>query len=332
MGLESQFLRDPAKFAGIHTLYPYADPVTNDAQIKKRSLDDGTEFSQVQGENKVAYCKILLPKDLTSLQGDSGGSYMSDQSLFVMRVSHLKTGSSAFPVYYLPWRSNYMMRIKLKPSPKHPTKEKHRFWADETVEPDIFITAALQGCSIFVSGEPDQPVVYHINASSTKGPRDETLNSKDDDEFRGRGRGEIEQDDAIASGGDGTVPEGRGEDLHRSRRSLDEGRRQGRPSERLHARHAAELAQAPGRRRKTSSGILRFSRCSSTAPYSATAKTINGASIARPGPASSTRSRATCIINGASPCASSSGRESAGRGRDRSSGPPRYECDIFTEG
>ena len=149
-----------------------------------RSLDDGTEFSQVQGENKVAYCRILLPNDLQSLHGDSGGSYKSDQSLLVMRVSHLKTGSSAFPVYYLPWRSNYMMRIKLKPSPKHPTKEKHRFWADETIEPDIFITAALQGCSIFVSGEPDQPVVYHINASSTKGPRDETLNTKDDDEFR----------------------------------------------------------------------------------------------------------------------------------------------------
>jgi hypothetical protein len=185
MGLNEQFLQNPSQFAGLHALYPYADKVTNAEHMKDLSLNDGTEFTQVQGENKVAFCDILPATRFDNVPVDIGcSSYHEDQGLYVMRISYRRASSSSIPVYYLPWQTNYMMRMKLRPSPKHPTKERRRSLLKKTIEPDIFVTAALQGCSIFINGEPEEPVVYHINASGIQGPQGETLGTDDDTEYQ----------------------------------------------------------------------------------------------------------------------------------------------------
>jgi hypothetical protein len=113
------------------------------------------------------------------LPSDMGAavSYSGDVGLFVMRIQYNRPGPSAVPAYYLPWKPDEMMRMKLKPSPHHAKQE-----GGLTLDPDLFVTAALQGCTVVVTGEPAQPVVYHLNAKSVRGPGGETLGG-DDAEF-----------------------------------------------------------------------------------------------------------------------------------------------------
>lgn len=174
-----QFLGAPAVFANNHTLYPFADAVVNQGQMKALSLSDGSQFTQVQGENKVAWCNIVLATGFSgAIPPDITGDYRKDRDLYLMRITYAKSGE-AFPVYYLPWAPNAVFRIKLKPSPNHPTQTGMPFFKT-TVEPSVFVTAAVQGCSVIVSGDAKQPVVYHLNAQAVQGPLGEELSSPND--------------------------------------------------------------------------------------------------------------------------------------------------------
>lgn len=79
-------------------------------------------------------------------------------TVFVSPYSPVDT-ETAFPVYYLPWDSNRVFRMTLKPS-KH--QKLHR-------EPDVFFTANLNGCMVTVEGPPDRPTVYHSNMADFLG-------------------------------------------------------------------------------------------------------------------------------------------------------------------
>ena len=139
MSLNQQFLDRPDRFASMYTLYPYADDVTNASQMKSLAIDGSPHLTQVQGVNKVAYCDILPATKFNAVPADEGGSYHGEGDLYVMRITYNKRGASSIPVYYLPWRADHVMRIKLKPSRKHPTKE-GSFWPT-AVEPDVFVAA-----------------------------------------------------------------------------------------------------------------------------------------------------------------------------------------------
>ena len=60
-----------------------------------------------------------------------------------------------FPIFFLPWAADHVVKIKL---------------SDPRVNPGgdvkIFFTAAVDGCSVFVEGDPSNPTVYHANAMS----------------------------------------------------------------------------------------------------------------------------------------------------------------------
>jgi hypothetical protein len=172
----TQFMGQPHAYANAHTLYPYADKVVRDDHMKKLSLSTGGDFTEIRGENKVAFCDIQpcsavnpLPHDLMRAM-----TYTQDKDLEVLRVTYGRPNPSAVATYFLPWRENYMMRIKLKPSPHHA-----RQGQGVVLDPDLFVTAALQGCSVIVTGEPAQPVVYHLNAQQVKGPGGETFGGDD---------------------------------------------------------------------------------------------------------------------------------------------------------
>ncbi len=172
------FMNRPHGFASIHCVYPNADPVARLDQLHSVDLAGGGNFTEIRGENKVSFCQILpcamvnpLPSDLSPVI-----SYTNDIGLWVMRITHNRPGPSAVPAYYLPWRKDHLMRMKLKPSPNHP-KQEHGI----TLDPDLFVTAALQGCTVIVSGEPAQPLVYHLNAASVRGAGGETFAGDDAD-------------------------------------------------------------------------------------------------------------------------------------------------------
>ena len=73
-------------------------------------------------------------------------------------------------MYYLPWDSNRVFRITLKPS-KHQVLSR---------EPDVFLTANLNGCMVTVEGPPDRPTVYHSNMADYLGSPASDLSIADD--------------------------------------------------------------------------------------------------------------------------------------------------------
>jgi hypothetical protein len=61
------------------------------------------------------------------------------------------------PIWWLPWRSHHMVKVKLAPAGT-------AVWDAQNVplpNPDLFFTAAVSGCSVFVRGNPTAPSVYH---------------------------------------------------------------------------------------------------------------------------------------------------------------------------
>lgn len=56
-----------------------------------------------------------------------------------------ETDRNTVGAYYLPWGGMFVMSMKLPPNP----------------ESNLFITSGLVGCSVFASGSPGQPTVYH---------------------------------------------------------------------------------------------------------------------------------------------------------------------------
>jgi hypothetical protein len=165
------FVQNPQAFANQYTLMPFCETHVNQAHMKKLALSDGTSMTQVQGDNKVAYCDILPARSFRSgVPGDQGGSYHEAGNLLVMHITSDRPHANAIPVYFLPWEADRMFRMKLKPSPHHAQKTETWFFGllgGGAITPNVFVTAAVQGCSVFVEGDPASPVVYHVNAVST---------------------------------------------------------------------------------------------------------------------------------------------------------------------
>ena len=167
--LNQQFQQDARSFARTRALYPWQSPsfVLSPDHLKERTIDptNDLDVAQVQGDNKVCYCDIKPAMGLRGLTGDFMEDYSADAGLYVMQIGRNPFSATSFPVYYLPYAPNRTTRMKLKPSRKHARVDS----GSRVMDPDVFVTAALQGCSIFVDGTPDAPVVYHLNAAGFGG-------------------------------------------------------------------------------------------------------------------------------------------------------------------
>lgn len=184
MSLNSRFLKNPAEFAQRFALNPQGNRTSQNpgtvgflgTDLKTKHLMGGGNFLQVQGANRILYCNILqggVATDEAALRIDT----RADGNVCRMEFSPSAQSGSAFPVFWLPWLADNAVRITLKTS-KHETRTQGIFFKS-AVEPRIFVTAALSGCSIFVEGDRDQPTVYHLNAASTSpgamDPNDPTM-------------------------------------------------------------------------------------------------------------------------------------------------------------
>ena len=89
------------------------------------------------------------------------------------------------PIWFLPWESGFMWKVKLKSVRQHPTITLD---ADATpvnrddptqgtrpvhgtaavANPGLFFTAAINGCSVFARGEPAEPRLYHGGVDETE--------------------------------------------------------------------------------------------------------------------------------------------------------------------
>jgi len=64
-------------------------------------------------------------------------------------------GQTRIPVFWLPYKQNSHYRMTLLPGPGSP-------------QPNFFLTAAVDGCSVYVEGTRTNPTVHHVNAAEVK--------------------------------------------------------------------------------------------------------------------------------------------------------------------
>lgn len=103
-------------------------------------------FAQVPGSCRVTQATLTVGTGRTCTVGVSAYTPATDTS-------------ASFPIYYLPWAEDQVVRVTLKPS-KHQAVSR---------EPDVFFTDNLQGCMVTVEGPPENPTVYHSNVVSFLG-------------------------------------------------------------------------------------------------------------------------------------------------------------------
>lgn len=144
------FTNDPIEFAkknpilvGFDTLGTRKEGINETTKMKSdpTSLDSRDALFQVRAGKKVFPMQLFYNVNLranvlrktTDIEGDG------------------------FYSYYLPWMKDTVVRMTLRPS-------KNVVNVTEKEDPDFFFTAAVNGCSVIVEGDPLFPTVYHANA------------------------------------------------------------------------------------------------------------------------------------------------------------------------
>jgi hypothetical protein len=102
------------------------------------------------GEYSTAAHKIAYAHFVKAIDG--GGK-------FRLEVETVQKAHS-FPIYYLPWSSNKMLRMTIPTKGTGPAT---------LADPDIFFTAGINGCSVFIEGSRDNPTIYHAGTEDKMG-------------------------------------------------------------------------------------------------------------------------------------------------------------------
>lgn len=171
MSHTKKFFADPLKIAQAYALAPVDDI---DGYVGKRITDidmqdyrgltttntpvDSVEYARVQRGRQVATIKIRKEK-ARPLQSNEGRD--------VLRVSGtFDCDADGQPAYFLPWDAKGAI-VRLTIPPKGTRRG---------LDPDIFFTAAINGCSVFVQGDPKSPTVYHAGGGTGRSNHNDAAN------------------------------------------------------------------------------------------------------------------------------------------------------------
>lgn len=169
-------LRDETgTFIGIVGTTPFFVEDPTYTPTVKAHTDGGAphDMYKIMGRDRIAYVTAAF----------NGGQNRYEAQITAQHVAN------ALPCYWLPWWKDGAVQIKLKPSKKatqahlqghHLTTgtatdssslvlDPNAVWQDRGIEgedPSLFFTGMMNGCSLFVSGDPTCPVAYHINRAS----------------------------------------------------------------------------------------------------------------------------------------------------------------------
>ena len=107
-------------------------------------------YAGIKTGKKVAYVEFF--KDMVM----GGASGAAQEGIGVMRLNaSYDDTTGGTPIYFLPWdTTGAVIRLVI---PRRGVNDP---------DPDIFFTAAINGCSVFFQGTPDHPTVYHAGGSS----------------------------------------------------------------------------------------------------------------------------------------------------------------------
>jgi hypothetical protein len=141
--------------------------------------------SHFDGDSPASMFKIVARDRIAFASLDYG----ANRNRMEVNITGKATGLSQ-PCYWLPWAKDGAVQIKLKPSKRNAQSPKPHHRATVTaadsssiqlaknpgdlkardvgddLDPDLFFTGMMNGCSVWVSGDPAEPLVYHINRAS----------------------------------------------------------------------------------------------------------------------------------------------------------------------
>lgn len=156
MSLSDDFLLDPVD---------YCTPTSNGgkgkvlivAEKEAVGLNAKVGYSSVTKNDRVSYCRIA--QGITVGQQGQGVELAAGSNAVAAEIKknppnladYGKRAGDWFPCYYLPWQAQATFRITLKHADGF------------LVEPRIFLTSTVDGCSVIIEGSPEHPTVYHLN-------------------------------------------------------------------------------------------------------------------------------------------------------------------------
>ncbi len=167
--IDQQFEAHPLDFLETHTVQPqdFKDLGRTVAiyDHKTHTQQGGAAIDTVLSinarANQIAYTKLEPIIDIQSKEITDHNSY----KLFFQQKAQLVGAPGDFIMcWFLPWASNHVTKLQIPPRiPPRPGA-----LVSTATDPDIFFTAAINGCSVMVTGDPKSPVVAHGGTTDSR--------------------------------------------------------------------------------------------------------------------------------------------------------------------
>jgi hypothetical protein len=152
--------RDPLEFMKTHSVFPQDYTGHNPGIFNKPNSDTpgGAAVDETlvveRRARQIAYTKLALVTDPQNKEVQA-----NTYNLFFETGATIGTAApDNIACWFLPWASNHLTTFQLPPKiPRKPgvaTGNAH-------LDPDLFFTAAISGCSVMVAGDPKAPIVTH---------------------------------------------------------------------------------------------------------------------------------------------------------------------------
>ena len=159
---DNLLLNDPGKLFRKYAIHPadsssdYMVPTSDtDVQTMRRALNIGAvESGAVPANRIIGYCHIEKKSRTAALT-----SRMEGADCLFLEVQNTPDPNKV-PIYYLPWCPGKVLDLTI------PAKNAL------VASPDIFFTAAINGCSVFIQGTPANPTIYHAGGNPVQAGRD----------------------------------------------------------------------------------------------------------------------------------------------------------------
>lgn len=123
------------------------------------------EHRQMQGNRLIGYLDFQKVKHGTTrtVPSNSGVTQVQQASGQILVKGDYTVDPSRVKSYFLPWLNNAIISLAI---PAYDSTQ------PLGTNPRYFFTAAINGCSVFVKGTPQSPVVYHAGGNTgTKSPQ-----------------------------------------------------------------------------------------------------------------------------------------------------------------
>jgi hypothetical protein len=165
--LDTALERDPLTFMKTHSVLPQDYTGHNPGIFNKANsaTPGGAAVDETlvieRRARQIAYTKLaqVVDKQNNEVQANT-------YNLFFETGDRIGTAAAdTIACWFLPWASNHLTTFQLPP--KIPPKPGAAA-AKTSLDPDLFFTAAISGCSVMVAGDPKSPIVTHGGTASSR--------------------------------------------------------------------------------------------------------------------------------------------------------------------